>query len=445
MAETLNTPELDHLLAANGLVLETVTDERSARDFAVFNAAFNGLREGLTSDCLVHHFPDICRDQFFMLRDATTSEVVMSICLVPWSLSFESVHLKAVMVEMVLTHPQYRRKGLVRAMIHLLHDQIARQDFDIVLIWGIPFYYRQFGYTYCLDATSLTPIDIHALPAGNPDQSSRYHLKQASLDDIPDLMRCHDKMVRGYGLHSVRGPELWQFYLSHAGYPIQIVIEQDTSRVAGYCMAIRNGSDEVRIIEDALDTDIVAENLMAHYQQIGVSRLVFDWPWHSRLARACMKAASAPSAAHSKLEPGGNQWLIRIPDLARLMNRLAPVWQNRLLQSPHRDLTMDLKINLYQEAYTLQFRDGQLLSVDNIGFVDTSMGSSGGDLCIPRDAFVRLLLGYRAIDELTDAWPDIWRTPAKRDLIKVLFPRFPSYVNLPFSYLGPDYDLTSSV
>lgn len=441
MAETKNTPELDQLLAANGLILTMVTGERSALDFAAFNAAFNGLREGLTSDSLVHHFPDIRKDHFFMLRDATTSEVVMSICLIPWSLSLESVHLKAVMIEMVLTHQQYRRKGLVRAMIHLLHDQIACQDFDISLIWGIPFYYRQFGYAYSLDATSPTPIDIRTLLAGNPDQSSRYHLKPADLDDIPDLMRCHDKMVLGYGLHAVRGPELWKFYLSHAGYPVQMMVEQDTNRIAGYCMATRNSSDEVRIIEDALDTDIVAENLMAHYQQLGVSRLVFDWPWHSRLARVCLNAAGVPSVSNAKPVPGGNQWLIRIPDLARLMNRLAPVWQNRLSQSPHRDLTMDLKINLYREAYVLHFRDGQLLAVDNIGFVDTSMGSSGGDLCIPRDAFVRLVLGYRALDELTDAWPDIWRTPAKRDLINVLFPRFPSYVNLPFSYLGPDYDL----
>jgi len=262
-------------------------------------------------------------------------------------LSFGAIHLRACMIEMVLTHPHYRRKGLVRAMIHLLHDQIARQDFDISLIWGIPYYYRQFGYTYSLDATSPTPIDIRTLPAGNPDQSSRYHLKQANLDDIPDLMRCHDEMVLGYGLHAVRGPELWKFYLSHAGYPVQMAIEQDTNRVAGYCMATRNGSDEVRIIEDALDTGIVAENLITHYQQLGVSRLFFDWPGHSRLARVCLNAAGVPSVSNTKPVPGGNQWLIRIPDLARLMNRLAPVWQNRLSQSPHQGLTMDLKINLY--------------------------------------------------------------------------------------------------
>ena len=195
MAESTNRSELDNLLIQNGLILTTISDERSARDFAVFNATFNGLQEGLTCDCLIHHFPGLRRDQCYMLREESTYEVVMCICLMPWSLSFESIDLKAVMIEMVLTHPKYRRKGLVRAMIHLLHDQIARQDFDISLIWGIPFYYRQFGYTYSLDATSPTPIDIRPLPARNPDPSSRYHLRQANLANIPDLMRWHDKMI----------------------------------------------------------------------------------------------------------------------------------------------------------------------------------------------------------------------------------------------------------
>lgn len=445
MTQRESTPELDHLLAAQGLTLTNAADRRSAHDFAAFNAAFNGLGEGLTADCLMRHFPGIRRDQFFMLRDAATSEVVMSICLVPWALSFGPVRLDAVMIEMVLTHPQYRRKGLVRSMIHYLHEQIARQGNDIGLILGIPFYYRQFGYTYSLDAASPAPIEVPSLPAAESALRGQYHLRQATLEDIPDLMRCHDGMVSAFGLHAQRGPALWEFYLRSAGYPVQVVVDQAVRRVAGYCILKHDGPRDVRIIEDAWDTDAAAGFMIARHHQRGVSRMVFDWPGLSRLARVCLGADGIRDAAGAKAAAGGNQWLIRIPDPARLMHRLGPVWQDRLAQSPYADLTMDLRINLYREAYVMHFRDGRLLSVDNAGFVDTSMGSSGGDLCIPRDAFVRLLLGYRSLDELTDAWPDIWCTPARRDLIHVLFPRFPSYVNLPFSYMGGAYDLASLV
>jgi hypothetical protein len=93
--------------------------------------------------------------------------------------------------------------------------------------------------------------------------------------------------------------------------------------------------------------------------------------------------------------------------VARYLRKIGPVLERRVAASDCAGLTADLCINLYRQAYVLHFQAGKLIQVERVGFVDASMGAEGGDLNIPPDAFVRLVLGYRDLDELHDAWPDI--------------------------------------
>ena len=78
----------------------------------------------------------------------------------------------------------------------------------------------------------------------------------------------------------------------------------------------------------------------------------------------------------------------------------------------------------------------KLRNVASAGFVDASMGADGGDLCIPPDAFVCLVFGYRSLDELADAWPDIVVKPQSRYLLQALFPKRQAYFWMPYLYCG---------
>ncbi len=70
------------------------------------------------------------------------------------------------MLEMVVTHPDYRRRGLVRALIERFHRVTAERGFDLCFIEGIPYYYRQFGYTYAVDHRSYDALAASAIPTG---------------------------------------------------------------------------------------------------------------------------------------------------------------------------------------------------------------------------------------------------------------------------------------
>ena len=100
-------------------------------------------------------------------------------------------------------------------------------------------------------------------------------------------------------------------------------------------------------------------------------------------------------------------------------------------------MTRDLCVNLYKKAFVLRFRYGKLENIDPADFVDSSIGAEGGDINIPPDAFLRLVFGYRKIDQLIDAWPDITVKPESRHLVEVLFPLMKSYFVMPWQYYGP--------
>jgi hypothetical protein len=45
-----------------------------------------------------------------------------------------------------------------------------------------------------------------------------------------------------------------------------------------------------------------------------------------------------------------------------------------------------------------------------------------------------LVLGYRKLDELRDAWPDIVIKAESRRIIDALFPKMESYLYTPYAY-----------
>jgi hypothetical protein len=49
---------------------------------------------------------------------------------------------------------------------------------------------------------------------------------------------------------------------------------------------------------------------------------------------------------------------------------------------------------------------------------------------------VRLVLGYRTLDQLLDAWPDIVIRPSSRHLLETLFPKCRAYFSMPYFYFG---------
>ena len=107
--------------------------------------------------------------------------------------------------EQVATHPDYRRRGLVRALFEAFHQRSAADGELLQAITGIEYFYRQFGYEYALDLAAIAPFaDIPNLKDG---ETEAYRLRPATIDDIPLLMELYERDRAKHGID--RHPEAY--------------------------------------------------------------------------------------------------------------------------------------------------------------------------------------------------------------------------------------------
>ncbi len=412
---------------ASDLMLRTVRDERDIDRFAAFNTAINDATQGATCANLLRHHPAIHYDDFMFVEDQHTGEVVSTICLIPWRCVYEDITLDVAMLEMVATHPDYRHRGLVRTQIGRFHQMVNERRFDLSIIEGIPYYYRQYGYAYATDHARSDSLPVWRIPAPPLNQRSAYQLRPAVLDDIPALTDLYQKSIASLDLAALRNLDYWQYLLQWAEYPVRIVEDMRNHSVVGYVCALASNRG-IKVLESGMLDYAASIAVLQQFKRETSGEIQLGWPQTNPLVQIGRSLGSVPIP--------GDQWLLRIRDVANFLTKIGPVLERRLAASACAGLTINLCINLFRQAFVLHFVAGKLCDVIAAGFVDASMGADGGDLCIPPDAFVRLVCGYRSLDELADAWPDIVVKPASRYLIEALFPKRPAYFSMPYLYCG---------
>ena len=420
-----------HQRLDDGLLLRSPRDERDIARCAAFVSVNMRETSGVTTERVLHHFPRLSLDDYSFVEDERTGEVVSNLCLIPWQCRFQgdkaAVTLDVAMLEIVATHPDYRKRGLIRTQMTAFHAAVNAQDFDLSMIEGIPYYYRQYGYAYATDHAANDALLSSRVPE-LPPHVAPVRLRPATVDDIPHLARFYDATMVALNLTTLRTPDLWHYVLTAAEHPMYIVEKTPSHEPVGYVCLWRQPNGDLRIAESGMPSADTALALLYLCKQATRGEIHLRWPQESTLVQVARSLGSTVIPS--------DQWLMRVNNPQHLLTKLAPLFEERLAQSAHAGFTGAVIINLFRQAYQLRFGAGTLQGVDALGFVDASMGADGGDLCIPPDAFVRLVLGYRTLSQLTDAWPDIVIRTSSRHLLDILFPTCRAYFSMPYFYFG---------
>ena len=402
----------------NGMVMRGLRDEADARAFVALSDAVT--REGPICDRLVRHRPGGGRQDFFVVEDTRTGRVASTTCLLPWHLDFCGIPLGAAMLEMVVTHPDYRKLGLVRSQIGRFHRIADERAMDLCIIQGIPWYYRQFGYAYALDHRPRIQLPVGVIP----DAWQPGTVEPCGDRDVADLQTLYDSGEPGPRIRVVRTAEDWIYLRERAGVAFRILRAREGRAADGYA-ACRIADGVLSVDEQAMRGAAAAQAFLAWAKRQAAGTVELYGPPQGALWQAARSLGGTV--------PPCGQWLLRIPDPVRLLSRIAPVIDARLAAAGFAHLEGALTINLFRTAIRLRFASGRLDTVEDAKFLDASMGAADpGDLLIPPDAFVRLVMGFRGIGELRDAWPELWVRPAVRGLVDALFPRLPSWIHMPY-------------
>lgn len=405
----------------DGFALKSVSSEADVERLDAFNAAiFGDDIAGTTVQLLMHH-PHTHPDDWFYVEDAASGQIVSALCLIPWTWRYEEVELKAGEVGIVGTLPAYRGRGLVRQLTAHHHERLHAGGYDVSHIQGIPYFYRQFGYEYAIPLEGgwkVMPYAIAAAPTGP------YQFRLAGVADIPALARLYEAATARLAVHAVRDEAQWRYLLEHGVHTDmsrQYWLALDASGGAvSYWAVDERGFGEGLIVSEA--APMPADLGLAVLDRLKEQAAERDKPFiRLRLPASSDLVQAARGCGAS--DGGTYFWQIHLPEPARLLNRLAPVFERRLAGSIYRTFSEDLLISLYRGALCLHFEEGKLLGVEALGPVESSPVS------IPPLLLPVLVFGTRSLAELQAAHPDLSCAPRLRPLLETLFPTVDAYLH----------------
>lgn len=390
-------------------------------------------------DLLTSPHPTFDPGDFTIVEDTRSGKIVSSLNLISQTWSYAGIPFAVGRPEVVGTHPDYRKRGLVRLQFEQVHDWSFLRGQVVQAITGIPNYYRQFGYEMALDLGGGHVGFEPQLPRLKDSEQETYRIRPAVENDIPFLVQVNTYAGQRSLVTCPFDESIWRYEL--LGVSLKNVnrseiriIETLSGEPVGYLTHPWFNWDNGLVM--------TSYELQAGVAWMAVTPTVARYLWKTSQEYAEISGKPVSSygfwlgLSHPSYEVFRERlprirdpyaFYLRVPDLVGFLRLLAPALEKRLAASElvvgH---TGKLRLNFYRSGLELNIDHGRMAGIES--FIPTS--SQDGDAAFPDLTFLQLLFGYRSFDELQLSFADCWdRSEDARVLINVLFPKQSSQVH----------------
>ena len=366
-----------------------------------------------------------------IVEDTRTGQIVSSMCTIPQTWTYDGVPFLIGRPEAVGTDPAYRRRGLIRAQFDVFHAKGDAEGQLAQAITGILWYYRQFGYEYAIDLSGgrmIHPALIAPLKDGEP-----YQFRPATVADAPFIKPLYDRQCARSLIARPMSDLDWQHELDTANDPIQftgtfIIETTGDVRPIGYVAIHRElGWNRLRVQE---------LNLIEGHSYRAVLPTVLRWskPIAERLAREQQRELQAINfvfgTQHPLFEAAPDllptvrppyAWYVRVPDVAKFINTIAPVLEARLSRSGLAGYSGELRVSEFVRGFKLIIEQGKIRS-------ERWTPDDSENVMFPPFTFNQLLFGRRTLGDIRYMFPDCECDAELQPVLETLFPKWPSSV-----------------
>ena len=435
----------EQVILGNGLILRRAT----AAD-AELLVAFNGdvhrdpgseeLAEtvaALTRDLAERSHPTFNVADFTLVEDTDTGAIVSSANLISQTWSYGGIEFGVGRPELVGTHPDYRRRGLVRAQFEVIHEWSAERGEKLQAISGIPWFYRQFGYEMALEMGGGRVGYKPQLPKLKEGEEEPFRVRLATEADLDFMSHVYEQGNERYLVACVRDEALWRYELNGRSeknedrQELRLVETVEGERVGFF-------THWTGLWKQRMGTSLY--ELKPGLSWLAVTPTVIRYLWAT--GEECAKREKQEMGAfafwlgtehpvyqvmHSRLPHTQKPyaWYVRVPDLPDFLRHVAPVLERRLTGSALVGHSGELKVSFYRDGLRLVFAQGRLTDVEPWEPTQADDGAAA----FPDRTFLQLLFGHRTLEELDYAFTDCWAgSDEARALLKILFPKQPSHV-----------------
>ena len=391
-----------------------------------------------TRDLLRGDHPSFHVDDFTIVEDTRTGAIVSAMNLIDQTWSYDGSEFGVGRPELVATHPDYRRRGLVRAQFEVIHQWSAERGHRLQAITGIPWYYRQFGYEMGLELGGGRLGYLPHIPRLSEGEVEPYQVREMTERDLPFVMDLYRRSSGRSRLSCVRDEAQWRYEVwgkseHNADRCVVRVIESAGGERVGFLghpVRIWGPTQVLSVYEIApgVSWAAVTPSVIRYLQTVGEANAAREKK--EPFGAFGFWLGSDHPAYHAvwdrlPRERKPYAWYVRVPDLPGFLGHIAPALEKRLAGSVVAGYTGELKISFYRAGLRLALEQGRLTTIEAWKPSPEERGAAG----FPDLTFLQLLFGYRSLDELRHAFADCWAsTDDARALLEALFPRQGSHV-----------------
>jgi hypothetical protein len=392
-------------------------------------------------DLMSGKHPLMGQGDYAVVEETATGRIVSGTCLFSHAIELEGIRLPFGRPEVVFSHPAYRDRGLVRATFELVHARSASRGHLVQGITGIPYYYHLFGYEYAADLGGELSVYFAAIPPLQKGETERYRLQIAKDEELSVVRDLYDRDRARYALTTpmeesyLRWIASGQNPRSLQGWTARLVVDstscavgyvltdpcRDSDEVGVKALGTREGVGLAQVLPSVLRAlrDAAGEAVPARDDLPAPARVrLMLWPHHPvyDLLKEEQRAGRRRPYA----------WYLRVPDVKSLVGTLRPVLERRLAASAVAGFSGELRLTFYPKGIRLAFEEGRLMVIEDWR-PDHAWGPRA-QAGVPSLVFLKLLFGYRSLDELRDGYPDVFAEDEVRPVLEALFPPRPSWL-----------------
>ena len=446
---TMNTSDRD---LGNGLVMHWSTAEDTERIANLHGVVHRDAAEdppNITAMRVIRRLmhgdhPFMGSHDFAVIEDTRRegNPVVACTCLWKHTWTYEGISFSVGRPEMVATDAAYRHRGLVRALLELVHERSEVEGDLVQAITGISYFYRQFGYEYALELEDRGTIPLALIPNAKEGASELFTLREATASDIPEIAAIYNRRRTSSIVSESITNKQW-FYetegwkehpqLEHS-FQLQMIVNAGGPTVGFVALDTRRRSKELGVwlleFAEGVNVQVVMPSVLRALSSYGLSLelvrpdvpplrevnfyLGSTHPIYEVLGREFQHAKEPPYA-----------WYVRVKDLPAFLLHITPVLEKRLAASPVAGHSGDITLDFYRGGLRMVFEQGRLTGVEPWRVPLYGSDVSGG---FPPLVFLQVLFGHRSIEALRHIFPDVWVSEEARPVLKALFPTRPSFV-----------------
>ena len=423
----------------DGLVMRSSTTGDADR-LAEFNGRIHGEDpfdtrgvEVWTRDLLLKEHPTFRKGDFVIIEKAATGEIVSATNLISQTWMYEGIPFRVGRPELVGTLPEYRNRGLIRALFEEVHRMSEQRGELVQAITGIEYFYRQFGYEMTVDLGGGRSGLPGALPKLEEGQQEPFVIRAAGEADIPFLLRMMERENRRWMLTCRRdAADLRHEMLEKSRENINRIelhiIETPQGEAVGYL-----GHPWFVWWGDKTGLTLTRYELDEGRSFLDVTPTVLRYLWSKGQEYAAAQSRTADvvnvslgcghpiyKAAGEKLsiERKPYAYYMRVADLPAFLRLIGPALEKRLQASDFAGHSGALNLSFYRGGVRMVLEQGRLAAFENWKPEDKDVSAA-----FPGLTFLHMLFGHRTVDEIRNIYIDCWVKDEARALLEVLFPK----------------------